>query len=156
MWLGKKAAEKVRAREDGASAAEVSVGGESPAVVTDGERRRSRLFSPGGYCWRPGSGDTVLVVGGGEPCVAGREQKCPVALEAGEVYLYSGGASLHLKNSGEIVVRGKLVAEDGAEIAGGAKIAGGAEIEGGAAIAGGAEIEGGLTVDGQSVTGGNG
>ena len=101
-------------------------------MVTDGERRQARLFSPGGYCWRPGSGDTVLVVGGGEPCVAGREQKCPAALAAGEVYVYSGGASLHLKNSGEIVVRGKLV------------------------VSGGAEITGGLTVDGQKVTGGIG
>ena len=149
MWLSKRAAEQTRLREN-ASAAEVSVGGESPAVVTDGERRRSRLFSPGGYCWRPGSGDTVLVVGGGEPCVAGREQKCPVALEAGEVYLYSGGASLYLKNSGEIVVRGTLVAEDGAVIAGGV------EIEGGAKITGGAEITDGLTVDGETVTGGIG
>lgn len=129
MWLSRQiAAEK--AQTDGAAAATVSVGGEAPAVVTDGERRQARLFSPGGYCWRPGGGDTVLVVGSGEPCVAGREQKCPVALETGEIYLYSRGASIHLKNNGEIVVRGKLI------------------------VRGGAEITGGLTVDGAAVRGG--
>ena len=129
MWLSKQVALRRGAAEEPA-AATVSVGGEAPAVVTDGERRQARLFSPGGYCWRPGGGDTVLVVGGGEPCVAGREQQCPVALAPGEVYIYSGGAAIHLKDTGEIVLHGRLVVE------------------------GGAAVTGGLTVDGLPVTGG--
>lgn len=128
MWLSKQVAQRADGAEE-ASAATVSVGGENPAVVTDGERRQARLFAPGGYCWRPTDGDTVLVVGGGEPCVAGREQKCPVVLAAGEVYVYSAGASIHLKNNGDILLRGRLIVE------------------------GGAEITGGLTVDGQAVPG---
>lgn len=129
MWLSKQVAARSTAPED-AAAATVSIGGENPAVITDAERRQARLFSPGGYCWRPVGGDTVLVVGGGEPYVAGREQQCPVELLPGEVYLYSAGASVWLKNSGDVIISGKLIVKDGVQ------------------------VSGGLTVDGVSVTGG--
>lgn len=135
MWLSKQVAARMPALDEGA-AATVSVGGEHPAVVTDGERRQARLFSPGGYCWRPGSGDTVLVVGGGEPCVGGCEQTCPVKLAAGEVYVYSNGASIYLKNDGDVLISGRLRLEGALEITGGATIDGGLIVDG-AAVAGG-------------------
>lgn len=128
MWLSKAIARR-QSRGPEAAAATVSVGGEAPAVVTDAERRQGRLFSPGGYCWQPAGGDTVLVVGGGEPCVAGVEQHCPVELAPGEVYLHSGRAWLWLKNDGSVVLSGKLV------------------------IRGQTEIDGGLTVNGVPVPG---
>lgn len=106
MWLSERVAAQAAAEEE-AGAAVVSVGGLSPAVVRDGERRQARIFSPGGYCWRPRNGETVLVVGG-ETCVAGREQVCPVALAAGEVYIFSPGASIYLKQSGDIILKGNV------------------------------------------------
>ena len=123
MWLSKMTARR-REPEVGSAAATVSVGGEAPAVVTDAERRQGRLFSPGGYCWRPAGGETVLVVGGGEPCVAGTEQHCPVELAPGEVYIHSGKAWLWLKNDGSVVLSGKLVVQGGAEISGGLTVDG--------------------------------
>lgn len=117
MWLSKQVAARTAAPDE-AAAATVSVGGETPAVVTDGERRQARLFSPGGYCWRPAGGDTVLVVGGGEPCVAGKEQRCPVELAPGEVYLYAGSASIHLKRDGSIAISGQVSVQGGLTVNG--------------------------------------
>jgi len=116
MWLSQAIARRA-AGAAGAGPGVVSVGGARPAVVTDGEQREARVFSPGGYCWRPAAEQTVLVVRGTEPCVAGAAQADDPALQPGEVRVYSGGASITLTNDGFVRVTGRLFV-NGAEVKG--------------------------------------
>ena len=73
----------------------------------------------GGYCWRPGAGDRVLVVQAGDGresrCITGRRQ-AEKELEPGEVRisggtggvrLYSGGTDL----TGEVSINGQGLEE---------------------------------------------
>lgn len=129
MWMGKQLAAQRRGGET-AAVGTVSVGGEAPAVVTDGERRQVRIFSPGGYGWRPSAEDEVLLVGTGQPCIAGRAQSCPVSLAAGEVCLHTTGATVHLRNNGDIAVSGTLRLTGDVHISG-RLFVGGQEIKGG-------------------------
>ena len=68
----------------------------------------------GGLVWTPKAGDTVLVIKGG----SGREEQCIAGalarretdeLEPGELRLYSGGASLTLRNDGTVEIYGRLM-----------------------------------------------
>lgn len=116
MWLSRQAAQS-RAAEGGAGPGVVSVGGERPAVVTDAEQREARVFSPGGYAWRPAAEQTVLIVRGSEPCVAGAAQADAGDLAPGEVRIFSRGASIVLTNGGEVRVTGRLLV-NGIEVKG--------------------------------------
>ncbi len=102
MWLAKQG-NKEKKRETAADIGTVTIGGNDVSVYLDGERRSLPVFSPGGYEWRPKTGDSLLVLKtGGErekPCVAGRAVETEIA--AGEVLIASdGGVSLYLQNSG--------------------------------------------------------
>ena len=91
-----------------------TVGGEQVAVMARGELREVPVFSPGGYIWLPEAGTTVLLLQGGpgkaENCVTAMQQpKAPADMESGEVYLFSKGAAIHLKNNGEVIVEAKKI-----------------------------------------------
>lgn len=129
MWMGKQLARTAGGGGETAVGT-VSVGGDAPAVVTDGEQRQAKVFSPGGYGWRPAADDEVLLVRAGQPCILGRAQQCPVTLAAGEVCLFSGGAVVHLKQNGEIAVTGTLRLGGDVHIAG-RLFVGGNEVKGG-------------------------
>lgn len=111
MWISER---KQREGLPGGWAAvgEVTLAGDPAGVWLDGERRDLPVFGPGGYVWRPLSGDQVLVLktgGQGEaPCVAGVRCENQWELDAGEVLLYSPKATLHLKADGTIEVTGRL------------------------------------------------
>ena len=84
------------------------------AVLTRGEDRSLPVYGPGGLVWTPKAGDTVLVIKGG----SGREEQCIAGalarretdeLEPGELRLYSGGASLTLRNDGTVEIYGRLM-----------------------------------------------
>ena len=65
MWLSRRVMTDPNP-EDPATLGTVSIGGQVPAVVTDAEKRRAKVISPGGYCWNPAATDCVLVVKGNE------------------------------------------------------------------------------------------
>ena len=71
------------------------------------------VCTPGGVCWQPRSGDQVLVLKGGpggeEAFVLGVQSKKEAQIADGELYLYSGGASICLRNDGAIELSGRLV-----------------------------------------------
>lgn len=97
MWLsgqGKKN-ERVRTAETGA----VTLTGETVAVELDSERRGLPVFAPGGYRWRPGLGQRVLVLKTEEgACVIGAPAEGP---EDGKVGLAAeGGAEVTLNGAG--------------------------------------------------------
>jgi len=117
MWVGKQMAGAGRLVQEESAGAEVGVttiGGSEAAVMTRGEDRALPVYGPGGLVWVPKAGDTVLVIQGGcgreERCVAGalsrREED---GLEPGELCLYSDGASIILRNGGQVEIRGELL-----------------------------------------------
>ena len=118
MWLSRIASE--RSRQSDAAVAQVTMGGRETGVITEAEARNVPVFSPGGYIWRPASGESLLVVKcGNEVCAAGKEtEKPPEGFEEGEVYIKSKGASIWLKNSGEIVLTGNVNIEGGLTVNG--------------------------------------
>ena len=117
MWIGKQLADTVRRAREESACAELGVttiGGAETAVVSRGEERQLPVYGPGGMLWLPRAGDAVLVIKGGsgreERCVAGAAQtRAPEGMVPGEIRLYSGGASLTLRNDGRIEVIGELI-----------------------------------------------
>lgn len=111
MWLSKKHA---GGRSLAASVGTASIGGEAASAVTQTEQRGLPVFAPGGYCWRPGAGESLLVIKCGEfadyPVVAAAAQpQAPEDMQTGEVCILSaGGAQLWLKNDGSIDITGEL------------------------------------------------
>lgn len=114
MWLSKRLREEKNAAETAADLGVTTIGGERAGVYARGEVRDLPVCAPGGVVWQPKSGDAVLVLKGGpggeERCVLGVQRSAlPTALEDGEVYLYSAGASIRLCNDGTIDLRGRVV-----------------------------------------------
>jgi len=112
MWISKKLLR--RAAAAAAELGETTIGGESAAVLTEGENRDTLLIAPGGYHWLPRSGQRVLLMrcGQGETVLCGTEADDSPALAPGEVYITTeNGTSVHLKNDGSICLRGSVQVE---------------------------------------------
>lgn len=105
MWLSEKMAEAPAVRETG-GVGTVSVSGEEPAVVTDGELRRTRVCAPGGYFWRPAVGQQVTLLRGEEDCILGVLQEDSPA--PGEIVISNGQASIRLTADGKIELSGEI------------------------------------------------
>lgn len=117
MWTSERKTD--RRTQEGADLGQVTLGGDPAGVFLGGERRWLPVYSPGGYRWRPGLGDRVLVVRAGcgqeAPCIAGRRQdegelepgEVRITGGTGELRLYSGGAAL----TGTLTVNGQTLEE---------------------------------------------
>ncbi len=109
MWLSNR---KTRAETYGASVGEVTIGGRKTALYTDGEKRNSTFFSPGGYYWIPSCGQNMIVIKGEDNevfCMDREVTQLPIEMQEGEVYIVSDGkASLYLKNDGTIQISGDI------------------------------------------------
>lgn len=125
MWLSKQAARRQTGEK--ASVSPVTIGGAEAGVLSGAEVRQTQVFSPGGYFWRPQTGESVLVLKcGGETCIVGREaEQAPEGMENGEVYIKSkNGAGILLKNDGTVRITGEV------EINGGLKVYGDIFVDG--------------------------
>lgn len=95
-------------REAAAELGTVTLGGDPAGVSLGGERRWLNVYSPGGYSWRPTSGDKVMVLKAGaegeSPCILGTTQDIE-GLKPGEVRLTGMGCSLHL-GQGQVEMSG--------------------------------------------------
>lgn len=116
MWLSKQT--RPAAITSGSDLGVTSIAGKSAGVVTKGEVRQLPVYGPGGYVWRPATGQTVLVIKGGtggeESCVAGaRQGETPDGLRPGEVYIHANGGSVYLKNNGTVEVQGEGIVLNG-------------------------------------------
>ena len=107
MWLSRRITHP-EAEEEAATLGTVSMGGSSTAVVTDGEKRGAHIISPGGYCWQPGTQQSVLVIKASEAYIPGALQTGAEALAPGEVMVYSDAARIVLRNNGDIEMCGKV------------------------------------------------
>lgn len=112
MWLSEQT--KTRMPMGDAEVGVTTITGDKLAVVTRGEQRDLTVFGPGGYVWRPASGERVVVLQGGpggtERWVAGCQQgAAPVSMQPGEIYLYSSdGTSIYLRKNGSIELQGRV------------------------------------------------
>lgn len=122
MWLGKQLSR--RAREDEADTGTVTASGEQLCAITDGEKRRLRVFSPGGYRWQPRAGQQVLVLKNGAVCGAWQDET-ETGLEPGEVELFGpDGASLRLERAGRLVLKGNILIEGAVTLTGDLTVSG--------------------------------
>lgn len=106
MWLS----EKMAGGTPGGTAlqqGQISLAGEAPAVITDGQLTKVRVLSPGGYAWQPALGDGVLVSALEDPVILGKLQS-PAELLPGEVRLYAGKAGISLRPDGSIHLTGEV------------------------------------------------
>jgi hypothetical protein len=113
MWTSNRKTEG-RSVEAAADLGLVTLGGDPAGVYLGGERRWVAVCAPGGYQWRPRTGDQVLVVKAGDqreiPCLAGvcqpeiQEKEEP--LEAGAVRITGGSGRMDLNAKG-VVLDGK-------------------------------------------------
>lgn len=98
--------------EEQARTGRVTLGG-GTAVELGGERRGSVLCAPGGYDWRPGQDETVLVVqnrAGEPPCVVGTvEQRQELA--PGQVRIRGGSCVILLGECLELTGQVKINGE---------------------------------------------
>lgn len=109
MWVTEQL--KRRTAAQAAAHGKVTIGGAEMAVLLRGEERGLPTVTPGGYCWRPRTGDSVLVMKEGENalCVAGVLAEPQGDLLPGEVRLRTdGGASLTLRSDGRIELCGEF------------------------------------------------
>ena len=114
MWTSERRRE-LPVREPAAELGEVTLGGDPAGVSLGGERRWLPVYAPGGYSWRPTSGDKVLVLKAGaegeSPCILGTVQG-ETELKPGEVMLKGGDSFVHLGQErltlgGEVYVNGR-------------------------------------------------
>lgn len=110
MWTSERS-RRLAAAEPAAELGTVTLGGDPAGVSLGGERRWLTVYSPGGYSWRPGSGEKVLVLKAGaegeSPCVLGTVQG-EAELKPGEVMLKGGTCSLRLGQEG-LALEGELI-----------------------------------------------
>lgn len=117
MWTWER--ERRRAHREGqAQLGRMTLGGEQAAVNLGSERRWLTLCVPGGYCWRPGEEQQVLVLkaeGAGEvPCLLGTVGDS-AGLEPGQVRISGGDCALFLGKelalTGPVTVNGEGLEE---------------------------------------------
>ncbi len=113
MWLSKKLREGAESSEAVADLGITTIGGEKLGAYTRGEVRNLDVCAPKGVIWRPRSGDQVLVLKGGpggeEGFVVGVKDTSGRNIADGELYLYAGGASIHLRNDGVVSITGRVI-----------------------------------------------
>ena len=121
MWISEISARRTAAQDETAQPGVVTIGGDAPGVMTDGERRALPVAGPGGYHWTPKAGAQVLVIktGDGERMVLGALDEA----EPEEIRLTAGGAELCLKDGG-VTLTGDLSVEGSLSVSGTLTVAG--------------------------------
>lgn len=109
MWTSERN-RNLPVREAAAEMGTVTLGGDPAGVSLGGERRWLPVYTPGGYNWRPTSGDKVLVLKAGaegeSPCILGTVQQ-EEDLKPGEVMLKGEECSVHL-GQGRLTLKGEV------------------------------------------------
>ena len=129
MWTSERN-RNLPVREAAAEVGTVTLGGDPAGVSLGGERRWLNVYGPGGYNWRPTSGDKVMVLKAGaegeSPCILGTTQSAE-DLKPGEVRLTGVGCDLLLGQGQLEMTSGKsrvCLNKDGTDVRGGLSIEG--------------------------------
>lgn len=114
MWISQNIREKTLPDAGELAVGKVTIGGAQPAVFTDGEYRNAELMVCGGCISVPETGDEVLLARTADKdcLVVGRVAQTAAGLSPGDVRISSrAGASLTLKNNGDIVLGGQVTVQ---------------------------------------------
>ena len=129
MWTSERN-RNLPVREALAEVGTVTLGGDPAGVSLGGERRWLNVYSPGGYSWRPTSGDKVMVLKAGaegeSPCILGTTQNAD-DLKPGEVRLRGVDCDLFLGQGKVEMTGGKgglCLGQNGLEVSGGLSVDG--------------------------------
>ncbi len=112
MWISQQGRHAGRQEHD-ARIGVVTAQGEQIGVYTDGHQRMLPVAAPGGYRWRPGNGQQVLVIKTGvdaeAACIVAQQEMQDNDLKPGEVELYGNGCSVKLDENGQVWLRGTVL-----------------------------------------------
>lgn len=129
MWTSERS-RNLSVGEPAAELGTITLGGDPAGVSLGGERRWLSVYGPGGYNWRPTSGDRVLVLKAGaegeSPCILGTTQDAE-DLKPGEVRLTGPESSLHLGQGQVSLTSGTCsmsLGGEGLDLAGGLRVNG--------------------------------
>lgn len=112
MWLSEKMAEQTQ-KQPAADLATVTGGS---AAQGRSEYRDFSLIAPWGIAYQPPDASRAVLVESTKGMVCAGTVVDDTDLKPGELLLFSeGGACIHLKNSGEVVINGQVFAAKGAE-----------------------------------------
>lgn len=92
--------------------AKVSIGGAAPALVSDSERRSVDIIAPAGVLRLPKIGEEQLMIktDEGSFAVLGLcADEIPEDLEAGDILIKNGEASICLRSDGRVEILGTLI-----------------------------------------------
>jgi len=107
MWLSEKLS--VGALYSIPTIGEVTLSGDTTAVMTDKENRDTVIASPGGYVWKPMLEDTAISLMTNEEKTAILGTVVTENVTPGEVKIVShGGAYILLKNDGTVYIHGDI------------------------------------------------
>lgn len=111
MWVSKQT-KKSKDNSGGARVGFVTAGGQESGVYLGTQRCWLPVMAPGGYRWRPGTGEQVLVlktgVDGESACVLARQEEPGEELQPGEVEVYAPNCRVRLTGDGRVDVHGKV------------------------------------------------
>ena len=110
MWLSQQLARRESEASGEISRGKVTIGGDSAAVMLQGERRELATLCPAGMSWSPAAGDDVVVLQSedGERFIIGTVSSTLGNTAPGEVILKCGGNSIHISENG-IELKGSVI-----------------------------------------------
>jgi len=113
MWTASHMKETNTVRHGVAAVGVVTASGTENGVLLGSERRWLPVMAPGGYRWRPRTGETVLVLKTGNdgevPCILAEQTPKEDSLQPGEVELVGPGCGVKLTQNGQVAVQGTMV-----------------------------------------------
>ena len=111
MWVSKQT-KKSKGNSGSARVGFVTAGGQESGVYLGTQRCWLPVMAPGGYRWRPGTGEQVLVLKTGaegeSACVLARQEEAGGDLQPGEVEVYAPNCRIRLTGDGRVDMYGKV------------------------------------------------
>ena len=112
MWTSSQRKSAGAQLQGGADLGVVTAAGNENGVSLGTERRWLPVMAPGGYRWKPKTGEQVLVLKLGQDGESACILACPEQEEnnllPGEVELHAQGCALKLNNNGVVELRGDV------------------------------------------------
>ena len=111
MWMAQQGRAAGRQEHD-ARVGVVTAQGEQVGVYADGYQQSLPVAAPGGYRWKPQTGQQVLVLktgaSGEAACIVAQRERVGNDLKPGEVELFGPGCRVKLAENGQVRLEGAV------------------------------------------------
>ena len=112
MWISQQGRHAGRQEHD-ARVGVVTAQGEQVGVYADGHQRVLPVAAPGGYRWKPQTGQQVLVIKTGADaeaaCIVAQQEENTHELKPGEVEVFGPECSIKLDADGRVRLNGAIL-----------------------------------------------